>query len=489
MLKYLIAFAAGLGGLLFGYEIGVVSQVLSLDTFAEQFGYRVSVEGVVQKCTASSFPTGCYETEEETTGWVTFTFLIGAALGSPFVAFFSDRLGRKWSIVAASVIFVAGGVGQSLSNHVAELYVSRVLSGIAIAGMHVVVPTYISECSSAKERGRNVGSYIIFICFGIFISSVVNLAIIKGLGFEDPMNWRLCLGMQAVPGAIMFLLMLFMPYSPRWLANKDRSEESLATLARISRKPSSDSEVQQEFEQIQASIRQERSLGNPSWFDLLKPGMLNRVIIASLLLFFEQFSGVNAISFYQTSLYASLGFSDDLSQILTVVMSFVEVIGSLPGLMVIDTKFGRRNLFLVGSAVMSISFAMITLFCKISTDIMASYAWGAIAFIIVFFIAFNSTWGTAVWVYSAEIFPLRLRSKGVSIAIMTHWVGAAIVAKMQPIMFAQIDVYSFLVYASISAIAFVFTYFTVYETQGKSLEEIDELFMPKHEDGAQIKGL
>ncbi|KAL2913956.1 hypothetical protein HK105_206547 [Polyrhizophydium stewartii] len=473
---YLVAFASGVGGLLFGYEIGVIGQVLSMDSFSSFFGYRYrAADGSYKDCTGDNYPAACSSLAEDTTGWITFTFLIGCVGGALVSSMMADGIGRKFSILFGGVLFTVGGALQSSANGLSLFYPGRVVSGIGVGIMSMSVPLYISETSPTKIRGFLTTIYQLMITIGIFIASVINSIIISTVDNSSATEWRLALGIQIVPGAILFLIMLFMPFSPRWLANRDRDEEAIKTLAHLRNLPVGDAVLKAEFKEIKDSVLAERQIGEASWSELLAPGIGKRVFLGVMLQFFQQWTGINVILYYQSDLFARMGVDKKSADIpFTLANNFINFIATFPGMYLVE-RAGRRQLLIVGGIIMGVAHCLICLFVGLSSQV-AALSWLAIVSVFIFVIGFASSWGPIVWTYQSEIFPMRVRSKGTGVSTMSNWVWNAVIAKITPKIIARINFYNYLVFAAACFIMSAFTYVFVPETMGKSLEEMDEIF-------------
>nr|KAJ3420055.1 hypothetical protein HK105_006159 [Polyrhizophydium stewartii] len=472
----LVAFAAGVGGLLFGYEIGVIRQVLSMNSFAAYFGYRYkNAAGDYKDCTPDEYFTGCTSYAEDTTGWVTFTFLIGCVGGALIVSMMADALGRKYSILLGGLLFTIGGVLQSVANGLGVFYPGRVVGGIGVGIMSMSVPLYISETSPTAIRGRLTTVYQLMITIGIFIASVINSIIITVVDNASDTEWRLALGVQIVPGALLLLIMFFMPFSPRWLINRDRDAEALTILARLRNLPESDPAVAAEFKDIRDSVHEEREIGQASWPELFAPGIGKRTFLGFFLQFFQQWTGINVILYYQSDLFARMGIDKKAADIpFTLANNFINFVATFPGMYLIE-RVGRRKLLIWGGIMMGVAHCLVCLFFGLSQQTSA-LSWLAIVSVYIFLFGFASTWGPIVWTYQSEIFPMRVRAKGTGVATMSNWTWNAVIAKITPKIIARINFYNYLVFAAACFIMAAFTYVFVPETMGKSLEEMDEIF-------------
>ncbi|KAL3899091.1 MAG: hypothetical protein SGCHY_002287 [Lobulomycetales sp.] len=469
---YVISFASAIGGFLFGYEIGVVDQIFEMQDFGLRFGLReydpVSGDLVLSGSNAAI------------KGNITFIFLLGCAFGSLCVgALLADSIGRKRSILVGATFFGFGGLAQAFVNHLTWFYVGRVTSGIGIGVLSMVVPMYISETAPTAIRGRMVAVQQLMVTIGILFAAVINL-LIRAQEDGNEREWRIALAVQSVPGFLLMFIMLFMPCSPRWLENCGRHIEARNTLARIRSASPNSSAVIVEYKAIKDGIERERLVGDASWSEILRPGVVNRVALAIMLQVFQQWTGMNFILYYASSLFEKMGFDyETASTKLNIINAVVNVAGTLPGMYLIE-RSGRRPLLIYGGFAMGISHFLVCLFTGLSHE-SSSLSWGAVFFVYTFILSYASTWGPTVWVYQSEIFPLRIRAKGSGLATFFNWIMNALIGKLTPLALESIDFYLYAVFGGIGIAMGLFAIFFVPETVGKSLEDMDLLFGPTME--------
>ncbi|KAJ3059187.1 hypothetical protein HK102_010109, partial [Quaeritorhiza haematococci] len=403
--------------------------------------------------------------EAQIKGWVTSTFLLGCVAGSIIVSEMADRLGRKWSIMAGSFMFAAGGLVQTLADALPGLYAGRVVSGIGIGILSMVVPLYISETAPSDVRGRMVAVQQLMITIGIFVASCVNSVILTFLSGD--LEWRLAMGMQVIPGSILVLIIIFMPYSPRWLMSRDRDTEAVTIIAKLRAQDANSATVQSEYHDIKAGIELERTIGNADWSELFKRGMFNRVAIAFVMQTFQQWTGINVILYYAGDLFSRMGFGNANATIgFVIANSFINFISTFPGMYLIE-RVGRRKLLVWGGFGMGTSHFCVCLFTGLSKGGSAFLAWLAVFSVYSFILFFASTWGPTAWVYQSEIFPLRIRAKGTGIATVANWVSNAIIAKITPLIIEHIDFYTYTIFGGMGFAMAIFTLLFVPETMGK----------------------
>ncbi|KAJ3093975.1 High-affinity glucose transporter rgt2 [Phlyctochytrium planicorne] len=478
---WIVAFAAGMGGLLFGYEIGVIGQVLGFPNFKHDYGTTDKINGT------QLLDDGTYEQidnpdKENRESVITSTFLYGCIGGALICSFIADILGRKKSIISGGLLFAVGGVIQSIAPNVSILVVGRVISGISIGVLSMVVPLYIAETAPPQIRGRLTTVYQLLITFGIFLANCINAAVYVNTDKESSTMWRIALGLQVIPAALLVVAVSFIPLSPRWLAEKGRHEEAQAVIAKLRSADVNDAEVVAEYDSIRQGVEFERRIGTASWGELAKPGIARRLVIAVINQTFQQLTGINVILYYSNSIFLNMGFKDAKNEFNSIVSfplanAFINFVATFPGMWAVE-RFGRKPLLVLGGFGMGIAHVLVYAFITGSNNGNPSLSWGAVVAIYIFFFSFASTWGPVVWSYQAEIFPLRVRAKGTGIATMTNWTWNAIVAAAWPIVFRAMNKQptAYWIFASLSFTMGIWAYFGVPETRGKSLEEMDEIF-------------
>ncbi|KAI8812552.1 hypothetical protein BJ742DRAFT_735786 [Cladochytrium replicatum] len=486
---YFVSFAAATGGFLFGYEVGIVDIVLKMEPFMLFFGtgFRESPNSPVIPILNAA----------DLNGNIVASFLYGCVFGACIVWWMADYLGRRRSILLGSCVFAVGGIIQASSPSIGYLYFGRAVSGIAIGVLSMVVPVYISEVARTRLRGRMVSIQQLMITLGIFSASSVN-AILLNTASGDLM-WRTALAIQVLPGVLLMLILLLLPFSPRWLVNQGRDAEAVNVLAKLrSLDPKSDF-VMHEYIEIRTAIDYERRIGDTTWTEVFKPGIRDRVGVGVLIQFFQQWTGINVIMYYAGMLLDELGYTGEIA-LLVVINSIVNVCATMPGMFLIE-KVGRRRLLVFGGIGMTTGHLLLCLFTGLNKTVNVAtfrgYAIAAVASIYTFVLSFGSTWGPVAWVYQSEIFPIRVRAKGTAIATVINWSMNAIIAKTTPLLLERVEQYIYLVlecpklctqinvyllfaYEKIFAfwciVMTIYAYYYVPETRGRALEEMDDVF-------------
>ncbi|KIJ14585.1 L-arabinose isomerase [Paxillus involutus ATCC 200175] len=466
---YIVGSFACIGGGLFGLDIASMSGVLSNEAYFNVFknpGYNA------QGAIVASMPAGS---------------LVGALA----VTSLADRIGRKNTIILASVIWVIGGVIQCAAINRGMLVVGRVIAGISVGLSSTVVPIYQSEITAPSIRGRLVSMQQWSITWGIMLQYFVQFgcSYINGTA-----SFRIPWGLQVIPAIILGIGMLWFPESPRWLIDNGREEEALQILADLHGKGDrSNGLVVLEFEQIKEQVDFERNEGAKSYSDLLKPGVFRRVVLGSSLQMWSQLSGMNVMMYYIVYVFQGAGLTGRrVNLIADSVQYILNVAFTIPAILYID-RWGRRPLLIAGSILMGFFLCLVG-------GLQGGYgAWGTIngssvwvitghgsvtnAVIVCSYLCVSSfavTIGPVSWTYPAEIFPMKVRAKAVSIATATNWLFNFALAWAVPPALSSIAWKTYFVFAAFNFAAAIHFTFCFPETAQHTLEEIEEVFSQGH---------
>ncbi|ORZ33341.1 general substrate transporter [Catenaria anguillulae PL171] len=504
-----LSFAAGHAGLLFGYEIGIINSVLEMDPFKLFFGLGSWNQDI-------NHVTSIGEATSRISSIVSF-FVLGCIPGALFSAQFADKLGRKRSIWFGALWFMLGAILQaivpsSLDLHarLAMMLAGRFLTGIGVGMLSMCAPLYIAELAPAKIRGRLTSVQQLMITIGIAFAASVNAIIIdkyQNAPFDNDIQWRLALGLQAAPCLLLVLFMFKLPESPRWLMSRDREDEALKSLAIVRQSSTRSPEVQEEFYDYKQAIELERTIGSADWKELLLPGIWNRVAIACFLQFFQQWSGINSIMFFSASMFIAMGFPRTSALTLNVVIqNVVNVFATIPGMILIE-RAGRTKLLQWGGILMSLSMTLLAIFVNLfqstsgitpGTDITpgtlipdSAKTWSMLGVIAMYaYVAcFAATWGPVVWVYQSEIFPMRIRGKGTGLATASNWINNYILTAVWPFVSRALGPNQYIIFAVTGLVMAAYVAYFVPETQGRSLEDMDAVFgfVPKEAQATDLK--
>jgi len=461
----LTAFVSAIGGLLFGYDIGVINGVLEMGPFKDTFNWQnATQEGFI----VSSLQLGCF-------------------IGSIFSSILCDRLGRRRSILVGAVVFCVGGTAQTFASSLPPLYAGRLIAGLAIGLLSMAVPLYLSEIAPKEIRGRLVSMQQLAITVGILMSFTINY----GTSHIDSNNsWRVPFAIQVIISVLMAIGMLFLPSSPRWLVLHNYVQFGERALAKL--RGGNSNTVKEEFEEIQDNIRLEREIGDGSWSELFSNGMWKRLAIGVALQMFQQLTGINAVMYYAPRILNEAGFSSKNITLLAVAgTGVVNVLMTFPGIFFVD-RLGRRPLLISGALIMAATMTILgTLIATNGPDyVNASIPLVCLIMVYLFVSAFAYSWGPIGWIYPSEIYPLRIRAKATSITTSSNWLFNFIIAQIFPALLNSIQWGVLLLFAGFSVSMAAWVWLSVPETKGKSLEEIDKLFgqegMP-HAGEAELK--
>lgn len=424
---------AALGGLLFGFDTAVIAGT----TAALTRFYDLTPGGL---------------------GLTVSIALWGTVLGALLASIPGDRFGRRDSLRLMALFYLISALGCAFAFNWHSLVFFRFVGGLAIGGSSVLGPMYIAEISPAKWRGRLVGFFQFNVVSGILLAYFSNYAIgLQGLGASE---WRWKLGVAAVPAALFFLMLFFIPRSPRWLVQKGRTEEARAVLEMIG-----EEDVEGELNDIAAAVQLEHQYGQERLFSAR-----NRfpVFLAVSIAMFNQLSGINAILYYLNDIFARAGFSKVSSDLQAVAIGLTNLVFTMLAMSVID-KVGRRMLLIVGSVGLAASLGGVAAIFWTGTH-EELLVWLLIGFIASF--AFSQ--GAVIWVYLAEIFPTSVRAKGQSLGSSTHWVMDALISWAFPIVAAHSKAAPFVFFSSMMVVQLVVVTAVFPETKGVTLEEMEK---------------
>ncbi|KAH9879939.1 hypothetical protein J1614_001963 [Plenodomus biglobosus] len=474
----LCAAFATIGGLLFGYDQGVISVTLVMEQFLGRFP-RVSAE-------ASG--AGFWK------GLMTAMLELGALIGALCAGYLADRLSRKYSIVVAVVVFTIGSILQTAAVDYAMLTVGRLIGGMGIGALATISPLYISEIAPPEIRGALLVLQEFSIVFGIVIAFWTTYGTRYMAG---EWSWRLPFFIQMIPGFILGIGIFFLPFSPRWLSSKGRDDEALAVLGKLRNLPTDDQRVVQEWCEIRAEVAFTQEVSREKhpelqahthmnhfklevalWLDCFKHGCWRRTVVGVGIMFFQQFVGINALIYYAPSLFETLGQDYEMQLLLSGIINCTQLVGVATSLWTMD-RFGRRPLLLIGAGLMFICHLIISVLVGKFGGRWSQYVtegWVAVAFLFFYMFSFGATWGPVPWAMPSEIFPSSLRAKGVALSTCSNWFNNFIIGLITPPLVQNTGYGAYTFFAVFCLLAFVFTYFFIPETCGKSLEEMDSVF-------------
>ncbi|MDQ3943340.1 MAG: sugar porter family MFS transporter [Actinomycetota bacterium] len=439
----LAAAIAATGGLLFGYDTGVISGAL---LFIRQDFAPLSpfMEGIIVS-----------------------TLLVGAVVGALSAGPFSDRFGRRPTALLAAVIFALGALAVAFAPSVAFIVLGRFLLGLGVGLASMIVPLYIAEIAPAARRGALVSLNQLMITIGILLSYIV------GVIFTPIEGWRYMFGVALIPALVLGIGMFRLPESPRWLFNVGQTEKSRAVLG-LSR---SQEEVELEFREMEEIRRvEEEQEDKVGYAELLSPYVRPALIIGLGLAIFQQITGINTVIYYAPTILQGVGFSEGGAIAATALgVGVVNVGFTILAVYIID-RVGRRPLLIVGLIGMTVSLALLGVVFATGG---AGGAAGLLATVCLglYIASFAISLGPVFWLMISEIYPLNIRGKAMSVASFANWGSNFLVALTFPVLLATLGgAGSFWLFAALGIVAWFFVYFRVPETKGRTLEEIEAEF-------------
>ncbi len=433
----LVAVIASIGGLLFGYDTGVISGAILFIT--RQF----SLNSV---------------TEEVTTSAV----LIGAILGAILGGVFADRLGRRWSIIGGAAAFILGTLIAAIAADIFVLLIGRILVGIAIGVASFVVPMYISEMSPPQIRGSMTSLNQLGVTVGILVAYVVDYF------FAASSNWRAMFAVGLIPSIVLLVGMILMPESPRWLISKRRVQQATKVLQEVRGTP----DVQEEIQDTEDAIRAEQGGGLAA---LETPALRMPLIIGIGLAILQQVTGIKTVIYYAPTIFLSAGFkSASMSIAATTSVGLANLVMTIVAIFLID-RLGRRPLLLISLAGMVLALVVLAAAFLLSRGT-AGGALGTLTVIslILYVASFAIGLGPVFWLLISEIYPLNARGTAMSLATVANWGANFLMAvTFLSLVKALTQGGAFLLYTAVGVFAWFFIYRLVPETKGKTLEEIE----------------
>ncbi|KPK40318.1 MAG: MFS transporter [Phycisphaerae bacterium SG8_4] len=442
-----VCLVAALGGLLFGYDTGVIN-------------------GAIGPLKAH------FTLDARAEGWATGCALLGCAIGAAVAGVLSDRLGRKKVLIISAILFFVSAVGTALPRDITTFIIFRIVGGVGVGAAALSSPMYIAEISPARIRGRMVSVNQFAIVTGFLIVYFVNyfIALQGDSAWNQQFGWRWMFGSEALPAVSLLVLLFFVPESPRWLTKQDRSDEALEILTRVDGADYGRTEL---LEIKDALARESGSLRQ-----LFQPGMKIVLVIGIVLAVLQQVTGINVFLYFGTEIFKKMGSQTHAALAQTVIVGAVNLSFTIVAIWTVD-RLGRRPLMMIGSAGMGISLLAMGLaaFCQ-RTEL-----W-ILLFILGYIACFALSVGPVTWVILSEIFPTRIRGRAMAIATVCLWVANYVISQTFPMMDENEwllekfhRAFPFWLYGAFCAVLLVFVWRFVPETKGKTLEQIEKHWM------------
>jgi SP family xylose:H+ symportor-like MFS transporter len=437
----LSAVVAALGGFLFGFDTAVISGTTQ---WLEEF-FRL---------TSASL------------GFTVASAILGTIAGAVVVGRPSDRYGRRAVLFILALLYLGSAIGSALAQNWYMFLIYRFLGGIGVGGSSVVAPIYIAEISPARKRGRMVAIVQFNVVMGMLIAYLSNY-LISTLGLGD-VEWRWMFGVEAFPALLFFVLLFFIPLSPRWLVARKRIEEAALVLGKCGTDSGS---VEEEIEEIRESLKQASGRKSERLFSrkYRKP-----IFLAMAIAVFNQLSGINAVLYYAPHIFKMAGAGSQTALLQSVAIGGTFVVFTMLALSVID-RFGRKTLMIAGSVGYIISLAVTAwAFYTYGTDFNRAGGTVVLASILVFMAAHSFGQGTVIWVFISEVFPNSVRARGQALGSFTHWFMAAVISWSFPIIADISGGHTFAFYAACMVGQLLWVLLVMPETRGLTLESIQK---------------
>ncbi|KAF9931781.1 hypothetical protein FBU30_009585 [Linnemannia zychae] len=464
---YFLGGFATMGGMLFGFDISSMSGVVGTERYQNYFNHPSSSlqGGIVASMAAGSF--------------------FGALLAGPL----GDKISRKRTIMLAATIWIIGSIIQCAAQNTSMLIVGRIINGVSVGLASMIVPVYQSEIAPKNIRGRIVSLQQWAITWGILIQYFIQY----GCSFiESDAAFRIPWGIQIVPGVILLAGISIFPFSPRWLADQDRNEEALEVLANLrANGDKNHPDVVAEYREIQDAITFDRTLAARSYTELFRAPNTRRVFLGMTLQSWSQLTGMNVAMYYIVFIFQGAGITGQNANLQASSIQYVlNVVMTIPAILFID-RWGRRPVLLIGSLFMALWLFLIgglmgkfgsplvsegnaTTTWAIQNNDSASHA--VIACSYLFVCSFAISWGPVSWTYPAEIYPLRIRSKAVSLSTASNWAFNFALAYAVPPLLESIQYRTYFIFGAFCVAMTIHVFFMFPETKGRTLEEMDHIF-------------
>jgi sugar porter (SP) family MFS transporter len=469
---------------LYGYNQGMFSGVLAMPSFGKHMGD--------------------YTSNPTKKGWLTAILELGAWLGTLLSGFLAEVLSRKYGVIVACTVFILGVIIQATAVTVGpnSILAGRFITGMGVGSLAMIIPIYNSEVAPPEVRGALVATQQLAITFGIMVSFWIDYGTnyIGGTGEgQTDAAWLVPTCLQLAPALLLLVGMIFMPFSPRWLVHHGREEDARKVLADLRGLDADHELIEIEFLEIKAqSLFEKRSIAEmfpqlrePTAWNTFKlqfvairklfqtKAMFKRVIVASVTMFFQQWTGINAVLYYAPFIFEQLGLDLNTTSLLaTGVVGIVMFVATIPAVLWID-KLGRKPVLTIGAIGMATCHIIIAVLVAKNIDNWADHqaaGWAAVCMVWLFVIHFGYSWGPCAWIIVAEIWPLSTRPYGVALGASSNWMNNFIVGQVTPDMLTGIPYGTYILFGLLTYLGAAFIWFVVPETKRLTLEEMDVVF-------------
>lgn len=445
------------GGLLFGYDTGVINGALPYMSESDQLNLNSFTQGLV-----------------------TSALLFGAAFGAVVGGRLADYNGRRKTILYLAILFFVSTIGCTISPNAAVMILCRFLLGLAVGGASVTVPTYLAEMSPAESRGKMVTQNELMIVTGQLLAFTFNAIIGNMLG-ENPHVWRYMLPIAAIPAVFLFFGMLRVPESPRWLVSKGKNNEALTVLQKIRESKRAKSELQE----IESAYEQEAKMEKATFKDLTTPWVRRVVFLGIGIAVVQQITGVNSIMYYGTEILKDAGFQTEAALIGNIGNGVISVLATFVGIWLLG-KVGRRPMLITGLVGTTTALLLIGIFSLVFEG-SAALPYIVLALTITFLAFQQGAISPVTWLMLSEIFPLRLRGLGMGVTVFCLWGINFLVGLTFPVLLSSIGLSTtFFVFVVLGIGAILFVKKFLPETKGLTLEELEQRFRSYDNEEADV---
>ncbi|HET6815813.1 MAG TPA: sugar porter family MFS transporter [Mycobacteriales bacterium] len=430
-----IASVAAIGGFLFGYDTGVISGALLF--IKKDLGASTAAQQ-----------------------WIVAVLLLGAIGGAVIAGYLADRISRRWTKAISGAVYVIAALGSAFAQDVPELIVARFVLGLSVGCASFVSPMYIAEQTPPKIRGGVVSFNQLMIVSGILCAYIADWAL-KGVAG----NWRWMLGLAALPGLALLVGMFFVPYSPRWLVEKGRTEEAKDVLQKTRPKD----EVADELQDIEQVVDEQRQV---RLTDLFRGRIRALVVVGLGLAIFQQLVGVNTVIYYSPTILSFTGLQANAAVTQALTIGIVNVVFTVVAVLLLD-RVGRRPLLLIGTIGLTIALIVLGLFFQLPA-LRHDAPWVALVALLAFMASFAVGLGPVFWLMISEIYPLKYRSRAMAVSTVANWAANFLVSYFFLSFVGWVGKPgTFWIYAGLGAAAVAFFWWRVPETKGRSLEDVE----------------
>lgn len=445
---FMVTLVAALGGLLFGYDTGVIN-------------------GAIGPLKAH------FQLDDVREGWAMGCALLGCALGAAGAGPMCDRFGRKKALVVSAILFFISAVGTAVPRTLTTFILYRILGGLGVGAASIISPMYIAEISPARIRGRMVSINQFAIVSGFLVVYFVNyfIALQGDEAWNERLGWRWMFGSETLPALGLMILSFIVPESPRWLMKQGRADEAMHILTRVNGAAYAQAEL--------VEIREALSHESGSLRQLFSPGMRIVLVIGIVLAVLQQVTGINVFLYFGTEIFKKMGSATNAALLQTIVVGVVNLTFTVVAIRTVD-RIGRKPLMMIGSAGMGVSLAAMGL----AAYLQSTGLW-MLLFILGYIACFALSVGPVTWVILSEIFPTRIRGRAMAVATVCLWIANYLVSQTFPMMDQNpwlVETFHrgfpFWLYGAFCVVLLLCVWWLVPETKGKSLEQIERHWLP-----------